>query len=57
MNLRSKLTRRSYSSRTSFLGYVRRKDYHYVGRIDSFFSFFSRGGTHRGGKVHVIDAS
>lgn len=36
MNLRSKLTRRSYSSRTSFLGYVRGKDYHYVGRIDSF---------------------
>lgn len=47
MNLRSKLTRRSYSSRTSFLGYVRRKDYHYVGRIDSFrFSPSSPGVGH-----------
>lgn len=47
MNLRSKLTRRSYSSRTSFLGYVRGKDYHYVGRIDSFrFSPSSPGVGH-----------
>lgn len=37
----------SYSSRTSFLGYVRRKDYHYVGRIDSFrFSPSSPGVGH-----------